>query len=189
MPSLRGVALSATGPMAPIEKHSSWNTPRSSKEAPLFRETPMHPSCINACLEPLKTAAHRCRLDSHPSPISQLTRFDVGYWLARPIGRRLPRPIAGLSLPMKYLIPLRPISPHSNRLTAPLPATSHSPISIILARRSRYFVSTATHSPNSSTASHGEVQSPTRSPSTRKRLSSTSTCGTTSGMSTTLGRR
>ena len=52
-----------------------------------------------------------------------------------------------------------------------------------------YLVSTAKHSINWLTASHGDLMSSTQSPLTRKLPSSTSTSDTTNGMPTTPGRR
>ena len=62
-------------------------------------------------------------------------------------------------------------------------------ISITQGKHRSYLVSTAKHSINWLTASHGDLMSSTQSPSTRKLPSFTSTSDTTNGMSTTPGRR
>ena len=176
---------------APIERHSSWNTPRSSKRAPSFPETLIHPSCINVCLEPLKMAAHRCRSDNHPLPPQSIdTDSTLDSWLALPIGRRLAVTDGRFISPGEVLNTIEAhINTHSNRLIERLPVTSHLLISTTQARRSRYSANTAKRSPNLSIAYHGEVGSSTHNPSTRKPLSSTSTYGTTSGIEMTAGRR
>ena len=62
-------------------------------------------------------------------------------------------------------------------------------ISITQGKHRSYLVSTAKHSINWLTASHGDLMSSTQSPSTRKLPSSTSTSDTTNGMSMTPGAR
>ena len=100
-----------------------------------------------------------------------------------------PQPITALSLPLNFSRTLKITSCHSNRSTAPLPATLHLLTSTTQGKHRRYLVSTERRSPNWSTASHGGLQSPTQAPLTRKLPSSTSTCDTTSGIALTAGRR
>ena len=149
------------GPTAPIEKHSSWNTPRSSKRVRSFPEIPTPRNCTNACLDQPKTEP-RCRLDNLSCLPSRLRPLDSGYWRARPTGRLPPQQIDGLSLQQNYSRVLRLTSCLSNRLTKPTRATSPSRICTMPAKRRRFFRNTAKRSTNWLIVCHGEPQSSIR---------------------------
>ena len=121
-----------------------------------------------------------------PQSIDTIRRWILA---GAPDWATIPTPDSRFISPVKYSRALRRTSTHFQRLTERLPATSHLPICITQGKLRSYLVSTAKHSINWLTASHGDLMSSTQSQSTRKPLSSTSTSDTTNGMSMTPGAR